>query len=60
MVTKILVVDDSSTDLLIIQNMLRDFNIKVARNGLEAIQVIEADADEIIRVNRISWQDLAI
>lgn len=60
MVTKILVVDDSSTDLLIIQNMLRDFNIKVARNGLEAIQVIEADADEIIRVNSISWQDLAI
>ena len=45
MVTKILVVDDSSTDLLIIQNMLRDFTVKMARNGQEALDAIEADPD---------------
>jgi putative two-component system response regulator len=45
MVSKILVVDDSSTDLLIIQNMLRDFTVNVARNGVEAIQAIDADPD---------------
>lgn len=45
MVTKILVVDDSSTDLLIIQSMLNDFEVLTARNGLEALKVLSEDRD---------------
>src|SRR5690606_20295637 len=45
MATKILVVDDSSTDLLIIQNMLSEYSVKIAHNGLEAIQVLDQDPE---------------
>lgn len=43
MLTKILVVDDSSTDLLIIQKMLVDYDIQVARNGNQAIAILDGD-----------------
>lgn len=45
MITKILVVDDSTTDLLIIKNMLSDFTVTVAHNGLEALDKIDQDPD---------------
>lgn len=43
MVSKILVVDDSSTDLLIIKNMLSEFTVVTAHNGMEAFQILDAD-----------------
>ncbi|MDD3099196.1 MAG: response regulator [Bacilli bacterium] len=45
MVTRILLVDDSSTDLLIIKNMLSDFEVLTARNGVEALKQIELNPD---------------
>jgi len=42
---KLLIVDDSATDRLIIQNMLRDYEVLTARDGLEAMRVIEAEPD---------------
>ena len=45
MVKKILVVDDSSTDLLIITKMLSDFEVLTAHNGLEAFRVIDSQPD---------------
>ena len=41
MITKILLVDVSSTDLLIIKNMLSDFTVFTSRNGVEALKAIE-------------------
>lgn len=38
---KILVVDDSASDRLIIKNMLREYNVLVASDGLEAMRQIE-------------------
>ena len=45
MITKILIVDDSSTDLLIIQNMLKEYTVKVAHNGLEGLKAIDQDPE---------------
>ncbi len=41
MVTKILIVDDSSTDLLIIENMLSDFEVFTAKNGYECLKILD-------------------
>ena len=38
---KILVVDDSAADRLIIKNMLREYCILTACDGVEALQVLE-------------------
>lgn len=43
MVTKILIVDDSTTDLLIIQNMLSDYDVIIARNGNQALAILDED-----------------
>ncbi len=45
MSAKILVVDDSATDRLIIQSMLGDYSVLTACDGLEAMQQIEAHDD---------------
>lgn len=45
METKILVVDDSVTDLLIITNMLKDFTVLTAGDGAEAMKTIDAHLD---------------
>lgn len=45
MSAKILVVDDSATDRLIIKNMLSEYSILTACDGLEAIRLINAQAD---------------
>lgn len=45
MVTKILVVDDSTTDLLIIKNMLSEFSVLTAKNGVEALQMLNSHPD---------------
>ena len=45
METKILVVDDSVTDRLIITNMLKEFSILTAGNGAEAMKVIDDHLD---------------
>ena len=42
MTGKLLVVDDSATDRLIIKNMLTDYDVMTASDGLEALRVIEA------------------
>ena len=39
--TKILVIDDSMTDLLVIKDMLKEYNVLCASNGVEAIQIIK-------------------
>ncbi len=38
---KILAVDDSATDRLIIQQMLSDYCILTAEDGLEAMRILE-------------------
>ena len=45
MLIKILVVDDSASDRLIITNMLKDFAIQTAKDGSEAIRMLREDAD---------------
>lgn len=45
MKTKILIADDSATDRLIIENMLKDFDVITATNGKEALRIIEDDND---------------
>jgi putative two-component system response regulator len=45
MITKILVVDDSTTDLLIIKNMLNDFEVLIATNGRDALNIIDRNPD---------------
>lgn len=45
MVTKILIVDDSSTDLLIIQNMLKGYEVHCAHNGIEALKILDQNPD---------------
>src|SRR5690554_3154707 len=45
MSTRILVVDDSSSDRLIIKNMLKDFDVLMAKNGVEAIDLIKKHLD---------------
>lgn len=43
--TKILVVDDSASDRLIIQRMLSDYSVLPACDGLEAMRLIEEHED---------------
>lgn len=43
--SKILIVDDSKTDRLIISNMLTEFDVLEAENGLEAMKVIDQNLD---------------
>lgn len=45
MVPKILVVDDSNTNRLIIMNMLKEFEVIPASNGLQALDIINRDLD---------------
>lgn len=45
MKTKILIVDDSRTDCMIISGMLGDFELLTAVNGLEAMQLIDKNPD---------------
>jgi len=42
---KILVVDDSKSDIVIIRNMLKDYNLLIAYDGIEAMDFINADPD---------------
>ena len=41
MAGKLLIVDDSATDRLIIKNMLADYDVLTACDGLEAMRQIE-------------------
>ena len=45
MKTRILVVDDSAIDRMIISNMLLDFDVLEASNGIEALSLIDEDPD---------------
>jgi CheY-like chemotaxis protein len=45
MKTRILVVDDSAIDRMIISNMLDDFDVMDASNGIEALRAIDEDPD---------------
>lgn len=45
MKTRILVVDDSAVDRMIISNMLLDFDVLEASNGIEALSLIDEDPD---------------
>lgn len=42
---KILIVDDSATDRMIIESMLEDYHTLTASDGLEAMQLIETTPD---------------
>jgi putative two-component system response regulator len=43
--TKILVVDDSKTDMIIIKSILNDYNLLFANDGIEALEIIEKDSN---------------
>lgn len=43
--SKILIVDDSKVDQLIISNILKDFNKSVANDGIEALEMIDREDD---------------
>lgn len=45
MISKILVVDDSKTDQMLIKSVLYDYDLIFADNGLEAIKIIEKNPD---------------
>lgn len=45
METKILIVDDSKTDIMIISNILRDYNLLTALDGIEAMEVMQQNLD---------------
>ena len=45
MLIKILVVDDSASDRLIITNMLKDYAVQTARDGMEALRMLQEHAD---------------
>ena len=45
MAGKLLIVDDSATDRLIIKNMLAEYDVLTARDGLEAMRLIESHTD---------------
>ena len=45
MAEKLLIVDDSATDRLIIKNMLSEYNVLTACDGLEAMHLIDAHKD---------------
>jgi PAS domain S-box-containing protein len=45
MTGKLLIVDDSATDRLIIKNMLTDYDVMTTSGGLEALRLIEAHED---------------
>lgn len=45
MATKILVVDDSATDRMIIKNMLDGYEVLLANDGVEALRIIETDPE---------------
>ena len=47
---KILVVDDSKSDTMIISNMLKDFNLLTAGDGIEAMKLIQSDPDIAIMI----------
>ena len=42
---KILVVDDSKTDRLMIENILKDYHLLSASDGIEAMEIIEKEAN---------------
>lgn len=43
----ILIVDDSTTDVILIQSILYDYNLMVARDGVEAMQIVESNPGAI-------------
>ncbi len=45
MQVKILIVEDSAVDMLIIKNMLSEYSILTARDGIEAMQILEKHDD---------------
>jgi len=42
---KILVVDDSKSDVMIISNILKDYDLLIANDGIEAMELIEDDPE---------------
>lgn len=47
---KILVVDDSKSDVMIISNILKDYDLLIAYDGIEAMELIEDDPDISIMI----------
>ena len=45
MTTKVLIVDDSRVDMMLIKSMLFDYNLFVAYDGLEAMEVIKNNTE---------------
>ena len=50
MAAKILIVDDSATDRMLIRNMLSDYDILTAGDGLEALHQIESNPDIVLQI----------
>ncbi|MGI6086247.1 MAG: response regulator, partial [Acetivibrionales bacterium] len=55
---KILVVDDSATDRMIIKNMLVGYEVLLACGGLEALRVIEANEDIKLVILDLNMPDM--
>lgn len=43
MTHKVLIVDDSKTDIMLIKNMLFDYDLRVAYDGIEAMEIVKKD-----------------
>lgn len=43
--TKILIVDDSNTDMIMIKSILHDYQLRFAYDGIEALEIIEKEPD---------------
>ena len=47
---KLLIVDDSKTDSMMLRNMLKDFELRTASDGIEAMEVLEREQDVDIMI----------
>ncbi len=56
--TKILIVDDSKTDLMLISGMLSEFTVLTARDGFEAMQVINENLDIDLIILDLNMPDM--
>ncbi len=42
---KVLIVDDSKTDMMLIKSMLHDYDLLIAYDGIEAMEIIKSNPD---------------
>ena len=62
MTIKILIVDDSAADRLLIQQMLGEYQVVTANDGLEAIQKIEKlwGCEKVTLINQLEQEEIPL